>query len=210
MAAKTVKLPAALQPVEDLLLWRDVPKSAVALGVITALYVLLEWSGIPLLTMLSNIGLFGSLACLVWALAARPLGMPGPSDKLPAVMRSGVDEAAAKQLAEKLRGHLNKALALLAAFVLPKVYEMRKDDVDAGLETARSHAERQFTSAKVKVEEVVSPAATFYDELTPGRQRLVWLVAGGAAAAACPGRGAPPVARQLRRARRARVTVANR
>jgi hypothetical protein len=28
--------------VEDLLLWRDIPKSAAALGVITALYLLLE------------------------------------------------------------------------------------------------------------------------------------------------------------------------
>ncbi|KIY96115.1 hypothetical protein MNEG_11847 [Monoraphidium neglectum] len=196
MASKTVKLPAALQPVEDLLLWRDIPKSAAALGVITALYLLLEWSGIPLLTTISNAGLVASLVALVWAVASRPLGFPGPADKLPAVLKTGVDEVAAKQLAEKLRVNLNKALAVvrriatgeeplltlkaaaalfvigwlgrlaspvgllftavLLAFILPKVYELRKDDVDAGLETARSHAERHLTTAKSKVEEVVS------------------------------------------------------
>jgi hypothetical protein len=29
---------------------------------------------------------------------------------------------------------------VLALFTLPKLYELRKDDVDAGLSTARSHA----------------------------------------------------------------------
>lgn len=210
---KKVKLPASLQPVEDLLLWRDVPKSAAAVGVITVLYILLEWSGIPLLTMLSNVGLFGSLAFLVWALVSRALSMPGPTDFLPAALRTGIDEAAAKQVAEKLRVNLNKVLAvarrvvsgeeialtlkavaafyvtgvlgrvatpvgllfvaLLAAFSLPKLYEMRKDDVDAGLSTARNHAEKNFNLAKGKVEEVVSrftprkappPAAAHKDE----------------------------------------------
>ena len=36
---------------------------------------LAQWSGIPLLTMLSNVGLFGSLAFLVWALVSRALSM---------------------------------------------------------------------------------------------------------------------------------------
>lgn len=194
--SKQVKLPTALQPVEDLLLWRDVPKSAAALGVLTALYLLLEWSGIPLLTLASNILLVGSLVALVWAVVSRAIGIPGPSDKLPAVLRTGVDEAAAKQVAEKLRVFVNNGLAvvrrvalgeeplltlkaaaalfvvgwlgrlasplglLFAAvvllFALPKAYELRKDDVDAGLESARSHAERHLTKVQSKVGEVVS------------------------------------------------------
>lgn len=212
-ASAKVKLPQSLQPVEDLLLWRDVTKSAAALGGVTVAYVLLEWSGIPLLTMLSNIGLLSSLLCFVWALVARALSMAGPADHLPHLLRSGIDEAVAKQAAEKLRVSINKALAVvrrvlsgdeiglslktaaalyvagalgriatpvgllftavLALFTLPKLYEMRKDDVDAGISTARSHAERHLSTAKVKVGEVVSrltprkappPAATHKDE----------------------------------------------
>lgn len=191
-----VKLPQSLQPVEDLLLWRNVPRSAAVLGGITVAYLLLEWSGIPLLTLLSNIGLFGALGCAVWALVSRFVGVTRPTDILPSVLRTGVDEATAKQLAEKLRVNLNKALAVvrriisgdellltakaaaalfvtgalgrvatplgllfaavLALFTLPKLYELRKDDVDAGLSTARSHAERHYTTVRAKVDEAVS------------------------------------------------------
>lgn len=34
-----------------------------------------QWSGIPLLTMLSNAGLLASIAALAWAVGARALGM---------------------------------------------------------------------------------------------------------------------------------------
>lgn len=58
------------QTVEDLLLWRDLPKSAACLAAATALYLLLEWSGIPLMTSLSNAGLAAALAAAVWGVAA--------------------------------------------------------------------------------------------------------------------------------------------
>jgi hypothetical protein len=65
-------LPAVfLQAVEDLLLWHNVPKSAAVVGGATALYVLLEWSGIPLLTWLSNACLAVVICCALWAFAAR-------------------------------------------------------------------------------------------------------------------------------------------
>jgi hypothetical protein len=56
--------------VEDLLLWRDLPKSAACLGGATCLYLLLEWSGIPLMTWLSNAALALALATAVWGVAA--------------------------------------------------------------------------------------------------------------------------------------------
>jgi hypothetical protein len=65
-------LPAAvLQAVEDLLLWHNVPKSAAVVGAATALYILLEWSGIPLLTWLSNACLVAVIGCALWAFGAR-------------------------------------------------------------------------------------------------------------------------------------------
>ena len=39
-SAPPLSLPS---PVEDLLLWRDVPKTGAVVGGITALYLLLEW-----------------------------------------------------------------------------------------------------------------------------------------------------------------------
>lgn len=62
---------AFLQTVEDLLLWHDVPKSAAAVSGATLLYVLLEWSGIPLLTWLSNVCLVVVIGCALWAFGAR-------------------------------------------------------------------------------------------------------------------------------------------
>lgn len=53
--------------------------------------------------------------------------------------------------------HVNtQTTAVLALFTLPKLYELRKDDVDAGLSTATAAAERHLTTARAKVEEVVS------------------------------------------------------
>jgi hypothetical protein len=53
--------------VEDLLLWHDVLRSAAVLGAATVLYALLELSGVPLLTWISNLGLItvagGAVLC---------------------------------------------------------------------------------------------------------------------------------------------------
>ncbi len=65
--------------VEDLLLWHDVTKSGIVLGAATALYVLLEWSGLPLLTWLSNLGLVVVLGAVLWAIGARFMGRCVPS-----------------------------------------------------------------------------------------------------------------------------------
>jgi hypothetical protein len=61
--------------VEDLLLWKDVTKSAGVLGAATLLYILLEWSGVPLLTWLSNLALIAIAGTTLWAVGARVANM---------------------------------------------------------------------------------------------------------------------------------------
>lgn len=199
MAAATpsrVKLPNQLQPVEDLLLWHDIPKSAAALGGATLLYLLLEWSGIPLMTWLSNVGLALALGCAIWALAAGATKLPGPKQYLPRVLTAGIDEAAARQAADKARSVLNHGLqlggrvlsgedlglslraavllffaarlgriitpvgllylAVLALFTLPKVYELRKDELDAAHDAVRRQAGAVAAQARAQVGDVVS------------------------------------------------------
>uniref|UniRef100_A0A383VW79 Reticulon-like protein n=1 Tax=Tetradesmus obliquus TaxID=3088 RepID=A0A383VW79_TETOB len=220
-----VKLPAQLTAVEDLLLWHNVTKSAGVLALATALYVLLEWSGIPLLTWLSNALLVAVIGCALWAFGARFMNSTGPADHLPSILRTGLDEAAVRTLAEKLRVATNDLLALVNAllsgndlmltgkavgalwiigsvgriitpmgllytdcvggflqavgsvgriitpmgllytavlglFTLPKVYEMRKDEIDEYLGKAQSTMQQQLNTGKAKATEL-------YNRLTP-------------------------------------------
>eukprot|EP00879_Flechtneria_rotunda_P000627 GHRR01000740.1.p1 GENE.GHRR01000740.1~~GHRR01000740.1.p1 ORF type:complete len:224 (+),score=66.58 GHRR01000740.1:244-915(+) len=191
-----VQLPPHLTQVEDLLLWHNVPKSATVLSAATALYILLEWSGVPLLTWLSNIGLIAVLLCTLWAAGARFMGMTGPADQLPSVLRTGLDETSVRSIAEKVRVVTNKGLALinrllsgedlilagkalvvlyatgtlgriitpvgllytviLGLFTLPKLYEMRKDEIDGAVDRARVAAEQQYTATRTKATELIN------------------------------------------------------
>lgn len=108
-----VQLPTQLQAVEDLLLWHDVPKAAGVLASITALYILLEWSGIPLAVWLSNMAIVCVLASAMWAFAARGLGWDGPAGMLPDILRSGLDETTVRTITEKTRVAANKGLAFV-------------------------------------------------------------------------------------------------
>ncbi|WIA44455.1 hypothetical protein OEZ86_007204 [Tetradesmus obliquus] len=210
-----VKLPAQLTAVEDLLLWHNVTKSAGVLALATALYVLLEWSGIPLLTWLSNALLVAVIGCALWAFGARFMNSTGPADHLPSILRTGLDEAAVRTLAEKLRVATNDLLALVNAllsgndlmltgkavgalwiigsvgriitpmgllytavlglFTLPKVYEMRKDEIDEYLGKAQSTMQQQLNTGKAKAQSTMqqqlntgkAKATELYNRLTP-------------------------------------------
>jgi len=197
---RKVKLPAQLQAVEDLLLWRDVPKSASVLGAATVLYFLLEWSGVPLLTWLSNLALIAIASTTIWAVGARVAAVDGPAAHLPAVFRTGIDESTARSAAERLRGILNHGLVkagailggndlvaalkcfgalwiigavgrvitpigllytmVLGLFTLPKIYEMRKDEIDSAVGTGREALQKQYNTAQAKAKEL-------YQRLTP-------------------------------------------
>lgn len=108
-----VQLPAQLQAVEDILLWQDVPKAAGALGAITGLYILLEWSRIPLAVWLSNVAIVLVLGAAVWAFAARGMGWEGPAGSLPDFLRHGLDETTVRTLTEKTRVAANQGLAFV-------------------------------------------------------------------------------------------------
>ncbi|KAF8060314.1 RTNLB4 [Scenedesmus sp. PABB004] len=257
MAVRKVQLPAQLQAVEDLLLWHSVPKSGAVLGGATALYLLLEWSGVPLLTWLSNLGLIAVLGCVLWAVAARFTGSTGPADHLPAVLRTGVDEATARALADKAARGANVALSLLGrvlsgsdlplagkafaalwvagwvgriitpvgllyavvlgAFSLPKVYEMRKDEIDGAARAARDAAAVHYANTRKQATDLINrltpqkgarPAASKTDSsgsrtrARPGALAAAALAGGAgdgssAAAAPAPHAGASPAALRL-------------
>lgn len=107
-------LPHSLQTVEDVLLWRNPVTSAAALGGITILYLLVEWSTVPLLAWISNVVLVAIIGTLIWAQAAKFLSRPSPSDVFPPVLRTGVDEATGRAVAENVRSALNRLLAALS------------------------------------------------------------------------------------------------
>jgi hypothetical protein len=52
-----------------------VAKSAGVLAAATVLYVLLEWSGVPLLTWISNLLLIAIAGTTLWAMGARIANM---------------------------------------------------------------------------------------------------------------------------------------
>jgi hypothetical protein len=56
------------------LLWRDVKKSGIVFGSITVAYLLLEWSGMSLLTILADALLLAVLVCFLWANIGSMLG----------------------------------------------------------------------------------------------------------------------------------------
>jgi hypothetical protein len=182
--------------VEDLLLWHDVPKSAGVLIIATALYILLEWSRIPLVTWLSNLAIFAVLTTSLWALVARFAGRTGPEEHLPSLLRTGLDETTVRTLAEKVRVAANQGLAfvsrilsgadliltfktlvalwvagwvgrlitpvgllytaILGLLTIPKVYEMRKDEIDNAVSQARAVSAQQYATARSKANEVIS------------------------------------------------------
>ncbi len=55
-------------------MWRDVKKSGLVFGGITLVYLLFEWSGLSLMTIVANILLTVTLGCLAWAFVGHLLG----------------------------------------------------------------------------------------------------------------------------------------
>lgn len=104
--------------VEDLLLWRDVKKSGIVFGSITVAYLLLEWSGMSLLTILADALLLAVLVAFLWANIGSVLGRPGPP--VPEILQKGVTDADLKAATEAVKGPLNKALAFLGRLAAGK------------------------------------------------------------------------------------------
>lgn len=194
-STRRVKLPPQLQQVEDLLLWHDVLRSAAVLGAATVLYALLELSGVPLLTWISNLGLITVAGTFLWAAGARIANVTGPVEHLPAVLKTGFDEATVNAAAERARQLTNRGLAragnilggsdltasakafgalwlvgwvgrmitpvgllygvVLVLFVAPKVYELRKDEIDSAVGSGRAAVDQHLGQAKAKAKELI-------------------------------------------------------
>lgn len=115
MATTQISLPIPNKDIEDLLLWRNVQKSTLYAGGITTTYLLLEWSNISSITLACNLLFLAIVITALWSQAAKVLHRPGP--KVPAVLRNGLDEAQIRGLAEHVRTHVNKVLAILGALL---------------------------------------------------------------------------------------------
>lgn len=64
--AHTVALPLVSKGVNDLLLWRVPAKSAAVVGGATAAYLILEWSGLSIISIGANALLLLVAAAFVW------------------------------------------------------------------------------------------------------------------------------------------------
>ncbi|KAK9805889.1 hypothetical protein WJX73_001657 [Symbiochloris irregularis] len=180
---KQVRLPGVGREIEDVLLWRDVKVSAAAFVGLTLLYLLLEWSGYSLLTIVCNTLLALVSGAFIWSYVAKFTGRSGVP--LPRVVREGVSEGHVKQFAQNFTAVINKGLSfvnrltsgedvilsvevagglyvaakignyfsslgllytlVVLAFTVPKLYELKKDDIDQAVSTASYHGKKNYT-----------------------------------------------------------------
>ncbi|KAK9827607.1 hypothetical protein WJX81_005741 [Elliptochloris bilobata] len=115
---KRISLPVGNQHVEDLLLWRDPKKSGAVFVGITLLYILLQWTGLSLLTIVANSLLILVSCSFLWNNVASFAGRPGVW--VPETFRSGVSESQVKSYAEMATIYLNKALGFMNRVITGK------------------------------------------------------------------------------------------
>ncbi|KAL3161281.1 hypothetical protein ABBQ38_009637 [Trebouxia sp. C0009 RCD-2024] len=100
---------------EDLLMWRDPVRTGGIFGVVTLVYLLLEWSNYSLLSLIAN-GLL-VLVCIafLWSNGASFLNKPGPP--IPAVLQHGISDNQSKMYAEELTSGVNQLLGFARRLV---------------------------------------------------------------------------------------------
>lgn len=170
-----VSLPLKNKQLEELLLWRDVKKSGIALGGATAAFLLLQFAHFNAISSAAYALISLILGCFLWNnIASFTHKPPVP---VPRLLREGLSEAEVKGYAEKATVYVNKGLAythrlatgkdaalsgvaiaflyavaklsgvfsliglaytvVLAGFSLPKVYELKKEEIDHAVDNAR-------------------------------------------------------------------------
>lgn len=122
MGAQKITLPIKNKDVEDLIMWRDVKKTGMVFGSVTLVYLLFEWSGLSLMTIVANILLVVTLGCLLWANVASLLGRAGPP--IPRALKEGVDEAELKDMAVRMQAPINKVLSFIAQIASGKEWKL--------------------------------------------------------------------------------------
>eukprot|EP00897_Mesotaenium_endlicherianum_P002360 jgi/Mesen1/2151/ME000152S01238 len=103
----------------DVLLWKEWKISASILGVVAMTYILFEWSGYTLLTLLANTLLILVVAVFVWAQAAHLLNRAPPP--LPKLVLS---EDQVMWFGNVVRTEVNRALAIAHSVALGNDYKL--------------------------------------------------------------------------------------
>eukprot|EP00889_Picochlorum_renovo_P003404 jgi/Picre1/30434/NNA_005798.t1 len=146
-----IKLPVKDQQLEDLLLWRDVKKTGIVFGAVTALFVLLFWAKNSFLSVAALLMSLTVGVMLVWSIIGGfihrphhrclPLWLKGFQRQ-----RSGLWLRRQHHIAGLF--FLSKVLATVSllglayacvvlAFAVPKVYEMYHAQIDNVIDIAR-------------------------------------------------------------------------
>mmetsp|Transcript_12463 Transcript_12463/g.32959 ORF Transcript_12463/g.32959 Transcript_12463/m.32959 type:complete len:209 (-) Transcript_12463:334-960(-) len=99
---------------QDILLWRDVKKSAMCFGGSTAMYILVAWAPISFAVLGLQAVTVAVATTLLWNLGAKMFSSKAkPADLLPDVLKDGFHEEALKELAVKYRPLINLVLCTL-------------------------------------------------------------------------------------------------
>lgn len=181
---RRVRIPGVSRDVENVLLWRDAKVSGSVFVASTLLYLLLEWSGLSLLTIVSNTLLGLVSIAFLWNNVANFTGKSGVP--LPAIVDRGVSDSDLKYFAESFTAVINKGLGFtrrlisgkdiiltvevaaalyvfgkignffsslgllytlaVLAFTVPKLYELKKDDIDNAVSTAQTHGKKHYSN----------------------------------------------------------------
>mmetsp|Transcript_3460 Transcript_3460/g.7022 ORF Transcript_3460/g.7022 Transcript_3460/m.7022 type:complete len:216 (-) Transcript_3460:4015-4662(-) len=103
-----IKLPVKDQQLEDLLLWRDVKKTGIVFGAVTAAFVLLFWAKNSFLSVAALLMSLTVGVMLVWSIIGGFIHRPPPP--MPAFMVEGIAEAKIRAVVEKATPYVNKGL----------------------------------------------------------------------------------------------------
>lgn len=201
--SRPVSIPYVSKPVEDLLLWRDVKKTAAVFGSVTVVFLALMLNKYPFITLLCYLLSVLSAACFLWAQFGSIMHRNGPP--VPAILKEGVSEEQMRRFSESLRPLVNKALAYISvlvtgkdlkicilvpvlsyfaariflyitplklaylvfflAFVLPKAYEVKQDEVNQVVKVANEKGHELYAKFNEAVLSKIPKAPTAKKEL---------------------------------------------
>lgn len=117
-----VTLPTGNKDVERLLLWRDPKASAAIVGGATLFYGLFALSNISIAQLFATISLIAVVVILVWSQAGAWFKSAGPP--VPKLLREGISQDEARIYADKVRGPVNEALALIGRVLSGKDFKL--------------------------------------------------------------------------------------
>ncbi|KAF5841269.1 Reticulon-domain-containing protein [Dunaliella salina] len=99
---------------KDVLLWRDLKKSGVCFGGSTAAYILVAWAPISFFVLGLQAVTVAVATTLLWSLGAKMFSAKTqPADLLPDVLKTGFEQEALNEVAQKYRPLINLVLCTI-------------------------------------------------------------------------------------------------